>query len=551
MAESIKYIYQIIDRFTPALKKITAGTKQFQRTMKKTSAVTDRIGQKLNTLSTFAGAAASAIGGKIALDKFTSFDAAMNKLESVTFATEDQMIRMRETAKQLGATTQFTAGQAAEGMTYLAMAGLDTEKVLKAIPGALQLAAAGGIELGQAADIATNVLGQMGMQVEELAHVNDVLALAQSKANFNITELFEAMRPVGTTAKNLGISLEELTSYLGAMANAGEKGSIAGTLLRNAFTQIAGAGKKQRAIYKALGIDLSKFVDQAGKISNFKGLIEQLQKLDKQGKLTVPVLQALYGDRGFRAVQVLVGTSTKELAKFENQLKSFDGAAKESAAIQMKGLPGAMKAMSSAIEAVVIAVFESGLDKVLIDISNKITDLARTISAANPEMLKIAGIAAAVVTALMPVLMVAGLIMPAISAITAAIGAISLPMVAVAAAVVAVGAAIYQVWKNWDYLVMDFKLGVEAVSGYIDTLKEKWESIKVFTPAGLGKKFGGKIASFFGFGEKGVAAENATTKSTLNGNITVSATPGSKVESAGMKTSAPGNLGFNMAGATP
>lgn len=555
MAESVSYIYQIIDKFTPALRKINAANTRFQSGMKKTSAVANKVGQKLNSLSTLAGTVAGAIGGKIAMDKFIGFETAMNKLESVTLAGTDQMKSMRDMAKSLGATTQFTAGQAAEGMTYLAMAGLNTEQVLQAIPGALQLAAAGGIELGQAADIATNVLGQMGLEIKDLAHVNDVLALAQSKANFNISELFEAMRPVGTTAANLGINLEELTAYLGAMANAGEKGSIAGTLLRNAFTELAAPSKKQIKYYKALGLNLTEFISRSGKITNFKYLLTKLRELNKAGVLSVGVLQEMYGDRGFRAMQILSGKAGEGVAKLEAELKKAGGTAVTAANVQMKGLPGAMKAMSSAIESVVIAIFESGLDKIIIDIANKVTDLARSLSEANPEMLKIIGIAGAVAVALGPILIIFGMMAPVISLIATGLAAISLPMIAVTAAFIGVGAAIYEVWKNWDYLVQDMKAGISWIT-------EKLTSV-INLPGKAGMFVGEKLKSFFGFGgpetvtknveiNGGIAAQNAAaSKSTLNGNIVVSAKPGSKVESAGMQTSAPGNLGFNMMGATP
>lgn len=575
MAYSISYVYQIIDRFTPVLKAMSRSTQAFNNGMKKTASIADKIGGKLGSFQAMAGNAAAAVGGKAALDKYTGFARSMNKLESVTFANAEQMGRFRDMAKELGATTKFTAGDAAEGMTYLAMAGLNTDQVLKAIPGALQLAAAGSIDLGQAADIATNVLGQMGMSVEDLTHVNDVLAMAQSKANFNIVELFEAMRPIATTASNLGMSLEELTAHLGTMANAGEKGSIAGTLLRNALTEIAGASEKQKTIYKALGINLGNFVDKAGKIKNFKGLIGELQKLDKQGKLTVPVLQELYGDRGFRAMQILAGAGAEKIGELENKIKDSGGAAAKAANIQMKGLPGVLDSLASAIEAVNIAIFESGLDQVLIDIGNKITGWARSLSTLNPALLKAAGMIGFVLTAMAPFLIVLGWIAPAISLVASAIGAIGIgTILAVGAAFIGVGAAVYQIWKNWDYLWMDIKAGFKWIAEKIvvvfnhipiiyaiDLIIEKWDYLvgKFQSGMDIASKIGRKIGGFFGFGPKeikgeppqtGVAAQNTiNTRSALNGTITVAPAKGAEVQKATMETSIPGNLGFNIAGA--
>lgn len=578
MAFSLSYIYRIIDKYSGPLAKIHAANEKFKAGVKKSSVRMGKMKNNLSSLSSAAAAAGAAIGGKVMLDKFVGFDSAMNKLESVTFAGEEQMASMRDMAKELGATTKFTASDAAEGMTYLAMAGLSTDKVLQAIPGTLQLAAAGGLELGQAADIATNVLGQMGMEVEELTRVNDVLALAQSKANFNITELFEAMRPVGTTAKNLGIDLEELTSYLGAMANAGEKGSIAGTLLRNAFTELAAPSEKQIKQYKKLGLNLGAFITKSGKIKNFKYLITELRRLNKEGKLSVGALQQLYGDRGFRAMQILSGKAGEGISQLEKDLRAAAGSAERAAQIQMKGLPGVLASMASAFEAVNIAIFESGLDDFLKKVFIKITLWARALSSSNPEMLKFIGFAGLITTALAGVLGVLTILGPGIATVGTILGGLwsglvafgpllmwigstALPAIGTAAAAIAapfalflvtiasVGAAVYQVWKNWDYLVMDFKAGLVWISNLFDPVLNKVEALITF-PQKLGGKVGSKIADFFGFGkEKGIAAENANAaNSTLNGSITVAAEKGTSVTGTSMETSVPGNLGFNYMG---
>ena len=574
MAFSLSYIYRIIDKYSAPLAKINAANEKFKKGVKKSSARMEKMKGGMSSLSSIAAAAGAAIGGKAMMDKFVGFDSAMNKLESVTFAGGEQMAAMRDKAKELGATTKFTASDAAEGMTYLAMAGLSTDKVLKAIPGTLQLAAAGGLELGQAADIATNVLGQMGMEVEELTRVNDVLALAQSKANFNITELFEAMRPVGTTAKNLGIDLEELTSYLGAMANAGEKGSIAGTLLRNAFTELAAPSEKQIKQYKKLGLNLGAFITKSGKIKNFKYLITELRRLNKEGKLSVGALQQLYGDRGFRAMQILSGKAGEGIEQLEKDLRNAAGSAERAAQIQMKGLPGVLASMASAFEAVNIAIFESGLDEILKKIFIKITLLARSLSQANPQWLKFVGFAGLIATGLA---MVAGfltvlgpgfamvgtaigaiwagvtafvpLLLSALPAIGAAASALALPFVVFAVMLGSITAAVYQVWKNWDYLVMDFKAGLNWVSNILDVVADKIINL-IEMPKKMGGLVGEKIMGFLGFGkEKGIAAENATvSKSTLNGSITVAAEKGSEVKKTSMETSVPGNLGFNYMG---
>lgn len=550
MTEQVVYVYRVLDKYTPILNKINSATRKFKSTIKGAQESAGNLGKKMSSLQSIAAGFAAATGGKAALDKYVGFAASMNKLESVTFASADQMKRMRDMAKNLGATTAFTAGEAAQGMTYLAMAGLSVDEVLQAIPKSLQLAAAGGISLAEAADISTNVLGQMKLSVEDLSHVNDVLALAQSKANFNITELFESMRPVATTANNLGMSLEELSANLGAMAQQGEKGSIAGTLLRNALTEIAGAGKKQIKIYKRLGINLKDFIDESGKIKNFSGLMDKLRALQEQGKLTIPVLQALYGDRGFRAVQIIVGTAADKIKEFENAVTKSTGASKKAADIQMKGLPGVMASIASAFEAVNIAIFESGLDVILIQLGQDVANLAREFSSINPAILKTIGVIAAISAVVAPAVVAFGFMFTVI-------GAISAPLVVVGAAIVAVGSALYQVRDNWKYLVADFKLGLEWATEKFNAFKDIVLGLKNSLVGGISGFISGEkekkgifegIKNIFGFGEKGVAAKNSiVSKHSLNGNITVAAEKGSSVNRAYMKTSVPGNLGFNIA----
>lgn len=602
MAYSISYIYQVIDKFTGPLKKITSSTDKFEKSMKKSRSAVDKLKKNFSGLGGVMTGLAASMGGKVLLDKFVGFETAMNKLESVTFATEDQMKSMRDMAKELGATTAFTAADAAEGMTYLAMAGLSTDKVLEAIPGALQLAAAGAIDLSQAADIATNVLGQMGMGVEELARVNNVLALAQSKANFNVVELFEAMRPIGTTASNLGVDLEELTAYLGAMANAGEKGSIAGTLLRNAFTELAAPSKDQIKIYKSLGLNIGEFISKSGKIKNFKYLITELRRLNKEGKLSVGALQKLYGDRGFRAMQILSGKAGENVEDLERMLNNTGDAAEKAANIQMKGLPGALKSMASAFEAVNIAIFESGLDKVIISLANGLIKVARAMSKSNPLLLRAVGIVGLLVAVLAPLLLFVTMLAPAFTllgsiittifaALGISLGAITGLLAVFAAAFIGVGAAIYQIWKNWEYLTDDmerfakwwmdtftFDPVVEGIEKAVEKIKpmidwfyklddalgfgskkpeapitaeeadKKWaEVVRMRREAGLWKTPEKNINQQ---NTPGIVAQGAAVnKNTLNGDIVVSAKEGSKVESANMKTSVPGNLGMNMAGA--
>jgi len=591
MAFSVSYIYELVDKYSSKMAKIGRATQAFQNGLRKTRTGLNKVNAKFASLqgvivSTAGVMAASRIGRT-----FLGFEQAMNKLESVTLGTGEEMARLRAKAKDLGETTQFSASQVGNAMVYLAQAGLDTNKVLEAIPGTLQLAAAGSIDLSSAADIATNVLAQMKFPVKELSRVNDVLSLTQARANTNILELFEAMRPVAPTAKNLGIELEQLTAYLGTMANAGEKGSIAGTLLRNALTAVAGASKSQRRIYKHLGINLKDFVDSTGKLKNFTGFIAKLRDLQDQGRLTVPILQKLFGERGFRAMQLLAGSAAGEIANLDKQLSKAKGTAQKMALIQMKGLPGVVKAIVSVWEAIQIALFESGFADMVVSFGKNFVKVLRSIVKTNPALLKFIAVVGSMLVVLGPVVVSIGFIAGALSALISPVGLIVAAVVALIAIFVTlyfksekIRKAFGKLWEAIKGLFAPFKplitllkkiFGVADIGGgvidmlawYITmlakainfvtkpmrVLADLWD--RLFKSEVADKVFAKfrALAEFFGYGGADVpagggsvsASKNAMSAS-LNGNIQVSASGGASVNSAVLSKSIPGNLGFNL-----
>src|SRR5690606_23092297 len=162
---------------------------------------------------------------------------------------------LAETARQLGADTQYSAAQAAEGMTYLAMAGFNVQQTIAAMPGVLQLAASAQLDLATAADIATNILTGYGLAVEELARVNDVLVSAMTGANTNLQQLGEAMKYAGPVASAAGLEFEEAAAAIALMGNAGIQGSMAGTSLRGAITRLLNPTRQVQDLIRELGLN--------------------------------------------------------------------------------------------------------------------------------------------------------------------------------------------------------------------------------------------------------------------------------------------------------
>ena len=474
MAYSVSYVYQLVDKYSAPLRKVRRATAKFSKTAKRASISAKKLSDKMVSFQGAAMAAAGAIGGAQIMGTFIDFETAINKLNAVTLATSVQMLRMTATARELGSTTQFSAGQAAEGMTFLAMAGLNTDQVLQAIPGTLQLAAAGGMDLATAADIATNVLAQMGLGVESLTRVNDNLAMVQARANTSVYEAAEAMKNVGTTSSSLGISLEQTTAMIGAMANAGVKGGEAGTLLRNTLLRLVNPSTKAQKVFRKLGIDMKDFVTPEGKIKNFTGLLDQLTA---SGANTAQIF-TVFDERGGRAIQALQRSGGPAIEELTRTLEQAGGTAEKMAKIQMKGLPGVMKELKSAIEAVSIALFKTGLDVFLGKIFKGIATFARGLATSSGPLLAFIASMGLLAVILPTVLIAVGFLISAFSTIAGALAAVTAPVWGTVAAVIA-GVAVFGIWVAKSAKLRGaLKKMFVAFKPVLDAIKMFWGLLK-------------------------------------------------------------------------
>jgi TP901 family phage tail tape measure protein len=185
-----------------AESRTTASANRMAQDWKKVGEAAETLGKNLSVFVTAPLVAFGATAIKTAGD----FEAAMNRVAGITRATGVEFQQLENLAKELGATTQFSASQAADAMGFLAMAGFDTNQIISALPGTLELAAAGNLDLARAADIASNVLTGYGLQAEEVGRVNDVLALASISANTNVEQLGNAFKFVAPVASAMGVS---------------------------------------------------------------------------------------------------------------------------------------------------------------------------------------------------------------------------------------------------------------------------------------------------------------------------------------------------------
>lgn len=437
------------------------------------------------------GAAAGAIGA-ISIKTAANFEEAMDGVKAVSGATGEDFDNLREKAKKLGAETAFSASEAASGMEFLAMAGLNTGQILETIPNALNLAAAGGIDLARSADILSNIMTGMGLAASESERAADVLASTASSANVNIGMLGESMKYAAPIAKQLGLTLEETAATIGVMGNAGIQGSEAGTALRAVYTRLT-TDKKAAKYFKDLGIDIS---DSSGKVKSMVDIFKDLEIASSH--MTAPEKLALYkesvGAEAMSAFGVTIDSiSDGSLSNLIEKLKESKGAASDMAATRMQGFNGQMKALKSAFEGLMIDLADKGLLtaatdglKLLTKLVGKLAEklppvVAKIVSVFNwfeenaqrlINTLKVIGIVSAIIAGAL-VLMYA----PAIAGFIAMKAAALVSFLAIQAGAIAAGAVTAVAWAIAFAPFLLFAVLVAGAIAWFFVLYKHWTDI--------------------------------------------------------------------------
>jgi len=343
------------------LAGVEKAAKKTTASMKGLSGATKNTSQSAGVLN----ASTIALAGSIYLlaratremiSAFVSFDDTMRTVGAVSNATTGQLEQLTNVARKMGATTRFTATQAADGLEFLARAGFSVEEALGALPGTLQLAAAGSIELGRAADIATNILTGFSRDVSELGNVNDVLVKTFTSTNVNLEELGEAFKLVAPIATAVGSDFNDLAASIGLLGNAGLKGTIAGTSLRGALGALLNPTDQEAELMKMLaerigGVGL-EIMDTEGNFVGFLGIVKQLEKANITGAEALE----LFGLRAGPGMAALVGQGSAALEGLVNDLDNADGTAARVAKAMEAGLGGALRELKSAVESLAISM---------------------------------------------------------------------------------------------------------------------------------------------------------------------------------------------------
>lgn len=317
------------------------------------------FGQKMASMSAkLVGVTATIAGPGIAsATVFGQFEHEMARVRGLTGATSDEFNQLTAQAKQLGATTQFTARDAARAMGFFAQAGFNTNNILQAMPSTLDLAAAGQLDVAEAADIATKIMYGMGVQAQDLPHAMDVLTKAMQTANTDLRQLGDAFKYAGAVAKTAGMSLEETTAFIQMMSNAGIQADMAGTTLRGALLAITSPSKEASDQMAKLGV---KVKDARGNMLNMADIMGQFEvAMAGMGEGDrLEILGRIFDNRQASGFAEAVAKGGAALAQMAENLNQSDGAARKFASIQMNTMYGQWLLFTSAVETLQITIGE-------------------------------------------------------------------------------------------------------------------------------------------------------------------------------------------------
>lgn len=301
-----------------------------------------------------------------------SFAQSMSTVKAVTQATAVQFSELRDRAKELGATTRFSANEAAEGMVFLGRAGFDANEILATIGDTLNLAQAGALDLGRAADIASNVLQGFGLDVSEVTRVVDVLAFTANSANTNVEQMGIALKVIAPIASGLGVSLEDVSASLAILGNAGIQASIAGSGFKRVLIDLESPGSRLRKILKAVGLEAKDIRP------SLVGVSTALKKLREAG-VGAALASEAFGKRG-GFVFATLARDVDEIDEFRTKLNDVNGVARETARIMDENLNGALLAVKSATEAVLLAFGDLGAETLLTNFLRGLADVLRAVA---------------------------------------------------------------------------------------------------------------------------------------------------------------------------
>ena len=361
LVQNDKYLDEANNSFNGCATSIDKYGNEVQEAGEKTSTFASIVKGALTAEALSAAIKTLANGVKeaasYAIEVGSSFEAGMSKVAAISGATGADLEKLTAKAKEMGATTMFSASESADALSYMAMAGWKANDMIAGLPAIMNLAAASGEDLAMVSDIVTDDLTAFGMSAEEAGHFADVLAAASSNANTNVALMGETFKYAGAIAGSMHYSIEDMAVATGLMANNGIKASNAGTSLRSIITRLAKPTKESAMAMQDLGIELEK---SPGEMYTFMELMEQMRErfdgLTDAEKASYAAMLA--GKTGMTGLLAIVNSSEDDFEKLCTAIDNSSGAAKQMADIMQDNLKGKITILHSALEGLGISVYE-------------------------------------------------------------------------------------------------------------------------------------------------------------------------------------------------
>lgn len=421
-----------------------------------------------------------------------NFTSTMSEVSAISGATGEDFEKLEACAREYGATTVFSASNAAEALKYMSLAGWDADQSTSALGGVLNLAAASGMELGAASDMVTDYLSAFAMEAGDAAYFADLLSYAQSHSNTTAEALGEAYKNCAANLNAAGQDVETVTSLLEGMANQGYKGSEAGTAMAAIMRDITN-GMKDGAI--KIGETSVAVMDAQG---NFRDLTDILTEVEAatngMGDAERAVaLSSTFTADSTKGLNLILNEGMDKIAGYEEELRGASGSAEEMANIMNDNLSGDVAAMNSAFEELGLKIYdalESKLRTGVQFITNGVIPAIEWLGGHIPEVtIAVSGLGAVIAamnwgTISSKIAMVKG----ALVKLAAALGGVSLPAIAIIAVITAVALAFTNLWKNneefrnkitaiWDGIKAKFDEFGQGIVDRLNALGFEFEDI--------------------------------------------------------------------------
>ncbi len=364
--EKYEILLEAKDKISPVVSMLGNGLRSFAGktwsvTMRAVDLITSPVRGIINLLKNpvfqVGAVLGVSIGLKDTIETYKDFEAAMSQVQAISGATGSELAKLTNKAKDMGATTKFTAQESAEAFNYMAMAGWKTEDMLGGIEGILNLAAASGEDLAITSDIVTDALTAFKMKASDAGHFSDVLAAAASNANTTVSGMGETFKYAGSMAGSLGYSIEDVALMTGLMANTGVKATMAGTSMNAIFTRLSTNTNGAADAISDLGVE---FYTSEGNARDLSNVMEELRAAtanmtaEQKSNLANTIADA-EAQKGLLAI---LNASEEDYNKLADAINNADGAAAAMSETMLDNLQGSLTLLQSAVDGVKLSFGE-------------------------------------------------------------------------------------------------------------------------------------------------------------------------------------------------